>query len=143
MSHIKVITPPDKLFNNNLKFLLIYPTELTKNQFQDQIMLFNEDFDVYIYDIHTNDEEQYEHDIDWLLSMTKIADTVILDVDNCPSNIRDLASYIIANSNTFWLTNAGDTVYNKLNNNRVFTLDFLKDIIGEQLEQKNEKSAER
>jgi hypothetical protein len=139
MSHVKLITPPDKLFNNNLKFLLIYPTELLQNQFQDQIMLFDDDFDVYIYSISDNVEEDFEHDIDWLLSMTKIADIVILDVDNCPTIVRDLASYIIANSNTFWLTNSGETVYNKLNNNRVFTLDFLEKLIGEHLEQKNEK----
>jgi hypothetical protein len=139
MSHIKVITPPDKLFNNNLKFLLIYPTELLKSQFQDQILNFEENFDVYIYDIDENEEGmEYEHDIDWLLTMANICNIVILDVDNCPSIIRDLASYIIANNNTFWLTNSGSNVYNKLSTNRVFTLDFLQQTIGDQLEQKKE-----
>jgi len=139
MSHIRVITPPDKIFSNNLKFLLIYPTDLVKNQFQDQIMLFDEDFDVYIYDVSPNEEQEYDHDIDWLLSMCSIADVVVIDVDNCPAIIRDLASYIIANSNTFWLTNSANTVYNKLNNNRVFTLDFLESYIGDKLEQKKQK----
>lgn len=139
MSHIRVITPPDKIFSNNLKFLLIYPTDLVKNQFQDQIMLFDENFDVYIYDVSQNEQREYDHDIDWLLSMSLISDVIIMDVDNCPSIVRDLASYIIANSNTFWLTNSTNNVYNKLSNNRVFTFDFLESYIGEQLEQKKQK----
>ena len=35
------------------------------------------------------------------------ADLVILDIDNCPPKIRDLASYIVANTNTMYIKASG------------------------------------
>lgn len=120
MSDLNLITPPDKLFNHNTKFLLIYPSNDVKEQF-NYLMLDSEDpVDVYIYE-----QDKLDHNIDWLLSVCKLADYVILDIDNCPPEVRDLASYIIANSNTFWLTNSNESYYNKLSVNRIYNLDFL------------------
>lgn len=121
MSKINLITPPDKLFTNSQKFLLIYPSNDVKDQFNNLTSSYDHPIDVYLYE-----QEKIDHDIDWLLSMTKIADFVILDIDNCPTEIRDLASYIIANQNTFWLTNSNDSYYNKLSINRIYNLDFLQ-----------------
>jgi hypothetical protein len=59
--------------------------------------------------------------------MSKIVDYVIFDVDNSASEVRDLASYIIANPNTYWLTNSIDSVYNNISINRVYDLSFLKE----------------
>ena len=132
MSYVKIITPPDKLFTNNLSFLLIYPDQIIKNDFQDIILNFAEDFDVYLYDI----ANPIDHDLEWLLSACYRADFVILNIDNCPGEVKDLSSYIVANTNTYWLTNSSKPVYNMLSKNRIYTLDFLKEKIGEQLEQK-------
>jgi hypothetical protein len=121
MSELQLITPPDKLFNHNKKFLLIYPSNDIKEQFNYLTLNYDEPVDVYIYE-----QDKLEHDIDWLLSVCKLADYVILDIDNCPPEIRELASYIIANNNTFWLTNSNDSYYNKLSVNRIYNLDFLQ-----------------
>jgi len=120
MSNLNLITPPDKLFTNNTKFLLIYPSDDVKEQFNNLTLNYTDPLDVYIYE-----ETKLDHDIDWLLSVCHMADTVVLDIDNCPTEIRDLASYIIANNNTYWLTNSGDSYYNKLSVNRIYNLDFL------------------
>jgi len=118
MSNLNLITPPDKLFTNNQKFLLIYPSDDVKDQFNNLTLNYEEPLDVYIY--------EEDDDVDWLLSVCHLADTVVIDIDNCPPKVRDLASYIIANTNTFWLTNSGDSYYNKLSINRIYNLDFLK-----------------
>ena len=132
MSYVKIITPPDKLFTNNLSFLLIYPDKIVKDDFQKIILEFAEDFDIYLYDI----ENPINHDLEWLLSSCYRADFVILDIDNCSKEIKELSSYIVANTNTYWLTQAGNPVYNILSKNRIYTLDFLKQKIGEHIEQK-------
>lgn len=131
MTNITVVTPPDVLHTNELSFLLIHPSNIIKEQFQDIIEEFDKSFVIYLYEQDETNEE-----IDWLLNVCHQADFVILDVDNCPTSVKDLTSYIIANTNTFWLTNAGDNHYNKLSVNRIFALDFLKEKIGGYFEKK-------
>lgn len=131
MTKLTVVTPPDRLYTNNTSFLLIYPSNLIKEQFEQAISEFDCNFTIYIYN-----QEDTLHDVDWLLSYCSVADFVILDIDNCPSNIRDLASYIVANTNTYWLTRSDRTFYNKLSANRIWHLDFLREQIGGKLEKK-------
>jgi hypothetical protein len=129
MHKINLITPPDKLFNNNFSFLLIYPSSSVKEQFQNAIATVDYPFNVYFYET-----DPLSHDPDWLLSMAKIADIVILDIDNSEPEIRNLTSYLIANPNTFWLTKDTKSFYNKLSINKVYNLDFIQKKIGEYFE---------
>jgi hypothetical protein len=122
MPNITVITPPDKIFNNNKSVLLIYPSDTLKSDFQTLIQDWNINFNLYIYSL-----EETEHNIDWLLSLCKIADYVIFDIDNSTVDVRKLASYIIANTNTYWLTNEANTVYNNISVNRIYDLSFLNE----------------
>ena len=108
MDKISVITPPDKLFNKAYNFLLIYPTEFIKNELQNVIASWDTAINIYVYE-----PADWEQDVDWLLSMHKIADTVILCVDN-----------------TYWLTNGDDLLYNKLSLNRIYNLDELSNTVG-------------
>lgn len=129
MHKINLITPPDKLFNNNFSFLLIYPSNSVKEQFQNAIATVDYPFNVYFYEA-----DNLSHDADWLLSMAKIVDIVIFDIDNAEPEIRNLASYLIANPNTYWLTNDSKSFYNKLSVNKVYNLDFIQQKIGEYFE---------
>lgn len=122
MPNITVITPPDKLHNNNKSILLIYPSTNLKQEFQTLIQDWEADFNLYLYTL-----EDTEQNIDWLLTVTKLCDLVIFDIDNSASDVRNLASYIIANTNTYWLTNTPDPVYNYLSVNRVYDLSFIKE----------------
>lgn len=129
MHKITLITPPDKIFNSDYTFLMIYPRSDIKEQFQHAIAYIDIPLTVYQYE-----QESLEHNIDWLLSVCKIAHTVIFDIDNSPPEIRDLASYIVSNSNTFWLTNSDKSYYNKLSINRVYNLDFIQQNLGDYIE---------
>ena len=82
MHTINLITAPDKLFNNNRSFLLIHCRDQIKQEFQSLLESWNSPLNVYIYD-NSNEEEN----IDWLLSVAHIADTVIFDVDNSPCRL--------------------------------------------------------
>jgi hypothetical protein len=129
MHKINLITPPDKLFNNNFSFLLIYPSNSIRDQFQNAIATVDYPFNVYFYEA-----DSLSHDADWLLSVAKIVDVVILDIDNCEPEVKNLASYFIANPNTYWLTNDSKSFYNKLSVNKVYNLDFIQKIIGDYIE---------
>lgn len=129
MNKITIITPPDKLFNCNKSFLLIYPSQDVKEQFQRLLAPIDYPFNIYYYEV-----DDLSHDVDWLLSVLKIVDICIFDIDNTSSKIKTLASYIIAQNNTYWLTNDNEPFYNKLSVNRIYNLDFLATTIGELIE---------
>ncbi len=131
LDKITVITPPDKLFNKAYNFLLIYPDDFIKNELQNILAEWQMSVNVYVYE-----PEEYDQDIDWLLSLHKIADTVILCIDNCPAKIHDLTSYFISNTNTFWLTKGEDSYYNKLSLNRIYNLDNITNAKGGNFEKK-------
>ena len=120
MPNITVITPPDKVHNFNKSILLIYPSNAVKDELQTIVQDIEADFNLYLYTL-----EDTEQNLDWLLDLVKIADKVVFDVDNSNTDVRNLASFIIAHSNVFWLTNTPNPVYTKLSTNRIYDLSFL------------------
>ena len=122
MNKINIITPPDILFNDGYQMLLVYPTTQLQQELQDTFLSSTKtDVNVYFFD-----QPNYTtHDVEWLLNIFKMSETIIVDVDNTPPWARDLLSYMIAKTKTYWLTNSQDSVYNSLSNNRVYNLDFL------------------
>ena len=78
MSKISVITPPDKLYNKSYSFVLIYPNNDIKEQLQTLIEDWKDPINVYMYE---------EEAIDWLLDIVQSADTVILNLDDCDTQI--------------------------------------------------------
>jgi hypothetical protein len=128
MNSIKLITPPDKLYTQELSFLLVHPNSIIKSDFQDLISKVDIPIHVYLF------EDQTDDNIDWLFEIFHQVNIVILDVDNCPPKVRDLTSYFITKDKTYWLTNSGENYYNKLSRNRIFTLDALEHIVGGNIE---------
>ena len=126
MKNINIITPPDKLFNDAVQVLLVYPTTDLQNAIQDNLVDIEDDINIYIYD-----KENYStEDIDWLLTIFKMSDITIIDVDNVQSHARDLLGYMIAKPKTFWLTKGENRVYNKLSNNKIKDFEFLSKLGG-------------
>lgn len=123
---ILLITPPDKIFNQNKSCLLIYPSSDVKEQAQE-MLLGSEDSQQNIYLYNTTKKE--DHDIDWLLTVAKMSDVVILDLDNCEQEVKSLASYLISLPNTFWLTKEDKWQYNKLSTNRIYGLDAIEHLL--------------
>jgi hypothetical protein len=128
MSDITLITPPDKVFNQNKSILLVYPSEETKNSVQSFLAESKEPFNIYLYN--------EDNDIDWLLSVHKFCEISVLDLDNLPPELNKLVSYLISFPTTYWLTKGEFMYYNKLSVNRVYDYNFLEKWIGGDLVEK-------
>jgi hypothetical protein len=129
---IILITPPDKIFNQNHSVLLIHPSDGVRKQAQEILAKSNGKQNVYLYNpVDTEDE-----DIDWLLTIAKMSDVVVLDYDNSSDHVKSFASYLISLSHTYWLTSDDWMLYNKLSPNRIYGLDIIEDLIGGQIETK-------
>lgn len=126
---IVLITPPDKLFNQNTSCLLVYPSDAIRSEVHDILASSEGRQNIYIYNVSDD-----KVDVDWLLTVAKMSDAVILDLDNSPDHVRMLASYLVSLPQTYWLTNEDTWMYNKLSANRIYSLDAIKHLIGGDLE---------
>jgi hypothetical protein len=125
MTTINLITAPDKLFNDGYSFLLLYPSDAMMHDLQD--IVFNntdQDINIYVY----SDSEYIPNNIDWMLSVFQSVDTVIIDLDNCESFIRDILALLIAKPKTYWLTKGNNLMYNHISKNKIYTLDYINNI---------------
>lgn len=129
MSDITLITPPDHIYNDNYSFLLIYPSIQIKDQFNSLLSNLDGYYNVYLYEALDD-----EHNPDWLLGTAKQVDCIILDIDNCPSEVKELSAYFLSNPRTFWLTQGEQIYYNKISNKRIYNLDGLLDSNGGKFE---------
>ena len=126
MTDVTVITPPDNLLNDVFKILLIYPSVEIRKSISSILMNSTKTVNLYLYD------EDTVVNPEWLLQHTKICDLTIIDVDNCNPIIKNLASFIISNPNTFYLTNDELTPYNMLSANRVYDLYWIESYLKEE-----------
>lgn len=127
LGKITVITPPDKLFNLTLGYLLVKPSVHVKQQFQAILSKSIDDINVFIYD-------QEENDISWLLGVAHQADVVIIDVDNCDLLTKQFVTFMLAQSNVHYITNDEITPYNLISKNRIYDLDWIVEQLKDQEE---------
>jgi len=132
LGKINLITPPDKLFNQNINYLLIKPSKQTKIQFQQILAEVLEDINVFIFD-------EKENDIDWMLSVAHQVDLIIIDIDNCDPLTKSFVSFLLSFPNCYYITNDEVTPWNILNKNRIFDLSILVQEVDED-EDHEEKS---
>ena len=118
LGRITIVTPPDKIFNINVSYLLVSPSMHVKQQFQSILSNSIDDLNVFIY-------EQDESDIDWLLSVSHMVDVVIIDVDTCNQLTRSFVSFLLAQPNVFYITSDELTPYNLISKNRIYNLDWV------------------
>lgn len=127
-NNILLITPPDKIHNQNISVLLIHPCTAVKNQAHNILAQAEHGVNVYIYDPIF--EEQVN--LDWLLDVARFSDTVIFDIDNAVDSTIQLASFLVSLPNVYWLTSATNTCYTKLSANRIYDLEILGGYFGEE-----------
>jgi hypothetical protein len=120
MPKINLITPPDKLFNDNVDILLIHPSDYIKKELQEILKSIEYDLNIYLY------EDTDTNNYDWLLSIVHIAKIAILDCDNLSNDTKKIESYIVGKNNVFWLTKGDIMQYNLISNKRIYNLDWLK-----------------
>jgi hypothetical protein len=131
MSDIKLITPPDKIYDRSFNILLIEASDAVKFQLQHIIKDSKLYYNIYIYDINSNDEDRHYN---WLFDLHLIADITIVELDNMPKDLKCIESYLISFPNTYWITQGENALYNKISSNRIFTLEQIKAHIGEYVE---------
>lgn len=118
LGKITLITPPDKLFNNNLSYLLVKPSNTVKQQFQSILSKSLDDLNVFVYDDN-------ETDISWMLSVAQQVDVVVIDVDHCDPLTKSFVTFLLAQPNVHYITLDETTPYNLISKNRIWDLDGL------------------
>jgi len=113
LGQITIITPPNKIFNLNVSYLLISPSLHVKQQFQTILSNSIDDLNVFIY-------ETDENDIDWLLSVSFMVDCVIIDIDSCNPTTKQFITFLLAQPNVHYITNDELTPYNLISKNRIY-----------------------
>ena len=124
LGKINLITPPDKLYNTNIQYLLVKPSTKVKVQFQTMLSDIKEDINVYVFDGE-------ESDIDWLLGVAQIVDFVIIDVDNCDQLTKLFISLLLTQPNTHYITNDEITPYKLLSRNRIYNFEWLNEVLND------------
>ena len=122
LGKINLITPPDKLYNSNISYLLVKPSTKVKLQFQNMLSELDEDINVYIFD-------DAESDIDWLLGVSQAADVVIIDVDNCDVTTKLFVALLLTQANAHYMTSDEITPYNLISRNRIYNFDWLNEVL--------------
>ena len=131
LGRITLITPPDKLFNMNISYLLVKPSNHIKQQFQTILSASIDDINVFIFD---NDDT----DIGWMLSVCQQAECIIVDVDNCDAITKKFVSFIMAQPNANYITTDETTPYNLISKNRIYDLDCIVEQIKNSQDQEEE-----
>lgn len=118
LGKINLITPPDKLFNNNMGYLLVKPSNHVKQQFQAILSQNFEEVNVFVFD-------ENEHDIGWLLATAVQSDVIIIDIDNCDPITQKFVTFMLSLPNTHYITNDEITPYGLISKNRIYNLDWI------------------
>jgi len=124
MSDINLITPPDKLYSRNSSVLLINPSEGLRLELQNLLQNTKQYFDIYLYEVNTDN-----HEFTWLLDVHRMVTWCILELENLPPEIKKIESYLISFGNTYYITQGENILFNLISNNKIYSLDQLKDIL--------------
>lgn len=135
LGKITLITPPDKLFNLNLSYLLVKPSNYVKEQFQTILSQTIDDINVFIYD-------NEDTDISWMLSVAGQVDCVIIDVDNCDSVTQKFITFMLAQPNANYITKDETTPYGLISKNRIYNLDLIVEQLKDQEEDNDDDISE-
>jgi len=135
LGKITLITPPDKLFNTSLSYLLIKPSNYVKEQFQTILSQIIDDINVYVFD---NDDT----DIAWLLGTSLQVDCVIIDIDNCDPMTYKFLSFIMSQPNVHYITKDDTTPFQLINRNRIYDLDWIVEQIKAEEEGRDDDTQE-
>ena len=113
---INVITPPDFLYNENPNILLINPSEQCKDSLNALLLELDTGLNLYLYDNHD--------DAQWILQAAAASDFVFVDIDNSGIQLRLIVGHLLSMNKTFYLTNDTSLPYNKLNPNKLDSVDI-------------------
>jgi hypothetical protein len=135
LGKINVITPPDKLYNMTPSLLLVKPSLELKEHFQKQIAKFPSELNVFVFG-------NEETDIDWLLSVHKMSDITVIDIDNCDAVTKSFVTLMLTFPDSYYLTKDEVTPYGLLSKNRIYDFDSIPFFILIEEEDEDEQEEE-
>lgn len=109
---IKIITPPDVIFDQSTSIVLICPSTDTKKYLENFIAKIDDHLNVYVYNNDNN--------IQWLLAQCRMSNYIIVDIDNCDNKTNQFLSYILSLPNTYYRTEHMKAPWDLLNKNRFY-----------------------
>jgi len=125
---INLISPPDKLHNNNFTFNLVNTTPKE----QEEVSMFlakngrSEEINVYVYNNEANPT--------WLLDIVDGKNNTYINLDNTGDISVKYTSYMLSQSNVYYYTGDENSseIYGLLNQNKVSSVTEFLDRIYEQ-----------
>jgi hypothetical protein len=115
---IKIITPPDLIFDQTESMLLVCPSTELKRSLEEYLATHEDAVNIYLFSDET--------DIKWLLITAKMTDVVIIDIDNCGSNVSHFLSYLLTLPNTYYKCEHETVEWRLLNQNRFYDFPNIK-----------------
>jgi len=115
---IKVITAPDLIFDQAMSVTVISPGQDLKQQVEKFALEVDQHINIFFY-------AGFEQDIQWLLTVSKMSDHVIIDIDNCPDDVSQFLSYLLSLPNTYYRSAAMKMPWDLLNKNRFYDFPTL------------------
>lgn len=110
---ITIITAPDILHNQSYSILLIQPTNDIKKQIEQFLRTNDSPINIYIYEHQTTD-------INWLLTVLKLTNIAIIDLDAVQENLKYFISYILSFPNVWYKQSHNLPDWSLLNKNKFF-----------------------
>lgn len=114
---IKIITAPDRIYDQSQTMLVITPSESLKDAVQKYALSCSEHLNIYLY---TGDEDN----IAWLLSVANSVDNILIDMDNSPISVSQFFAYILSIPTTYYRCTNMQAPWDLINKNRFY--DFPK-----------------
>lgn len=118
---IKIITPPDIVFTQDINLLLVCPGEELSESLNKFLINFEKSINIYLFD-------QSQDDVKWLLTLSKICNYNIVDVDNINEKASHFLSYILSLSNTYYKCSHEKADWGLLNKNKFFDFPNIEDV---------------
>ena len=119
---IKIITAPDILFDQAMSIAVVCPGAGLKQNLDEYLKTANTSVNVYLY-------TEEDRNISWLLKVAKMADYVLIDIDNCGTATSHFLSYLLTLSNTYYKCEHMKVEWNLLNQNRFYDFtQFTKEL---------------
>lgn len=110
---ISIITAPDIIFNQAHTLLLVQPAQDLRIAAEQYCMSKECSINAYIF-------TDTDTDIRWLLTVAKIVDYVIVDMDNCNQCVTHFMSYLLSIPNTYYRTTHEVAPWKLINQNRFY-----------------------
>jgi hypothetical protein len=117
---IKIITPPDLIFDQAESILIVCPSTELKKSLEEYLVNHEDAVNIYLFNNETN--------IKWLLTTAKMSDIIIVDIDNCDENVSHFLGYLLTLPNTYYKCEHKKVEWELINQNRFFDFpNILKD----------------